>query len=56
MDNRVNMDDRTTRANRAKINNRANMDNRAKDPAHINAALVIHLPLPIYNVRGASLH
>ena len=21
-----------------------------KDPAHLNAALVIHLPLPIYNV------
>ena len=27
-----------------------------KDPAQLNAALVIHLPLPIYNVRGASLH
>ena len=28
----------------------------SKDPAQLNAALVIHLPLPIYNVRGASLH
>ena len=33
-----------------------NLSRISKKVAHINAELVIHLPLSNYNVRGASLH